>query len=114
LPNNYLICNDLKTWDLILLQFDQNSKNWVERKRIAGIGQSVPNYFRFMKTRVSDDTNYFLWMRGESDVSIVDVSDFSARHIHNFWNFRGENAKAAAVALDSSATKVVGIGFIEG
>jgi hypothetical protein len=67
-----------------------------------------------MRTRVSDDQNYFLWMRGESDVSIVDSGDFSARHIHNFWNFRGENALAAAVALDSSATKVVGIGFIQG
>ena len=52
-------------------------------------------------------------MRGESDVSIVDISDFSARHIHNFWNFRGENAKGATVALDSSAIKVVGIGFVE-
>lgn len=45
---------------------------------------------------------------------MVDVSDFSARHIHNFWNFRGENAKASAIAIDSSAAKVVGIGFIEG
>lgn len=113
LPNGLLICNDLKTWDLLLLEQIED-KSWVERKRIAGIGSEVPGYFRFMRTRVSDDTNYFLWARGESDISIVDASDFSARHIHNFWNFRGQNAKAATVALDSSATKVVGIGFIEG
>ena len=47
-------------------------------------------------------------------MSIVSAEDFSARHIHNFWNFRGQDAMGAVVALDSMATKVVGVGFLEG
>ena len=66
-----------------------------------------------MRTRVSEDDRHLVWMRGESDISLVDITDFSARHIHNFWNFRGENAKGTVVAIDPKATKVVGIGFIE-
>ena len=66
-----------------------------------------------MKTKISDNLNNFLWVRGESDVSIVSTQDFGARHIHNFWKFRGENAKAVLLGLDCTARKVVGIGFTE-
>lgn len=45
-------------------------------------------------------------------MSIVALSDFSARHIHNFWNFKGNHANAISVAISSDARKVVGIGFI--
>ena len=100
LPNGNLIYNDLSTWDLCLLE-QTGSNSWTEKKRISGIGQGCPGYFRFMRTRVSDDDQNFLWLRGKHDLSIVDARDFSAKHIHNFWNFRGENSNAVAVALDS-------------
>lgn len=54
-----------------------------------------------MKTRVTDDDYHFLWVRGDHDLSIVDARDFSAKHIHNFWNFKGQNSNAVAIALDS-------------
>lgn len=54
-----------------------------------------------------------IWLRGPSEVSIVDISDFSARHIHNFWNFKGAYSKAVSVAMDSAAIKLVGIGFLD-
>ena len=66
-----------------------------------------------MKTRVSEDDRHIIWIRGPSEISLVDTRDFSARHIHNFWNFRGENSKGTVVAIDPTASKVVGIGFIE-
>lgn len=113
LPNGNLIYNDFGSWDLVLLE-QTGSNSWSEKKRITGIGAGSPGYFKFMKTRVADDDKNFLWLRGKHDLSIVDSRDFSAKHIHNFWNFRGENSNAVAVALDSQAQKVVGIGFVEG
>lgn len=54
-----------------------------------------------------------IWLRGPSEVSIVDIGDFSARHIHNFWNFKGSFSKATTVAMDADANKLVGLGFLE-
>lgn len=54
-----------------------------------------------------------IWLRGPSEVSIVDISDFSARHIHNFWNFKGAYSNATAVAMDAESIKLVGLGFLD-
>ena len=71
------------------------------------------DYYRLIKTRVSDDEEHLLWLRSQSEISIVNIANFSARHIHNFWNFKGTHARATAVGLDSTGTKLAGIGFIE-
>lgn len=55
-----------------------------------------------------------IWMRGESEVSIVNTLEFSARHINNFWNYKGVDARAIAAAIDADATRLVGIGFLPG
>lgn len=52
-------------------------------------------------------------MRGRSDLSIVSTESFSARHIHNFWNYRGKDALAIAVAVDNLASGIVGIGMFQ-
>ena len=53
-----------------------------------------------------------VWLRGQHQLSIVNTHDFSARHIHNFWNFNGSHAHATAVAINAQASKIAGIGFI--
>jgi len=55
-----------------------------------------------------------IWFRGESDISIVNTGEFSARHINNFWNYKGVDAKGIAAAIDADATRLVGIGFLPG
>ena len=67
-----------------------------------------------IQTRVGDDDRYMIWLRGESEISIVNTREFSARHINNFWNYKGVDAKAIAAAIDAEATRLVGIGFIPG
>jgi len=37
LPNGDIICNDLETWDLVLLD-----KNFQEKKRVSGMGNGIP------------------------------------------------------------------------
>lgn len=51
-------------------------------------------------------------MRGPSSISFVETTNFSVKHIHNFWNFRGVEALGQVVAVDPDATKVVGIGKV--
>lgn len=53
-----------------------------------------------------------VWMRGPSSISLVETSNFSAKHIHNFWNFRGVQSNGLVVAIDPDATKAVGIGEV--
>ena len=55
-----------------------------------------------------------VWMRGPSSISLVETNNFSAKHIHNFWNFRGVQALGQVVAIDPDATKAVGIGMVDG
>jgi hypothetical protein len=52
-------------------------------------------------------------MRGPSSISLVETSNFSAKHIHNFWNFRGVESNGIVAAIDPEATKAVGIGEID-
>jgi hypothetical protein len=54
-----------------------------------------------------------VWMRGPSSISIVELPTFSAKHIHNFWNFRGVESQGMVVAIDPEALKAVGIGQVE-
>lgn len=110
LPNGDTIVNDFgEGWDLVLLD-----PKFVEKERLEGLDDPVPGYFRMIKTRVGDDDNYMIWMRGRSEISIVNTFDFSARHINNFWNYRGRDANAVAAAIDPDATRLVGIGFLPG
>lgn len=110
LPNGDTIVNDFgEGWDLILLD-----QNFAEKERLEGLGDPVPPYFRMVQTRVGDDERFMIWFRGEAEISIVNTMDFSARHINNFWNYRGVDARAIAAAIDSDATRLVGIGFLPG
>jgi hypothetical protein len=81
---------------------------------LEGCDQSPPDCFKLMRTRVSEDDKFILWMRGKSDISIVCIESFSARHIHNFWNFKSTDASAIAVAVDNLASAIVGIGVLPG
>ncbi len=53
-------------------------------------------------------------MRGTSDLSIVSTESFSARHINNFWSYRGKEVTAIAVGVDSIASAIVGLGLFSG
>jgi hypothetical protein len=108
LPNGDLICNEFNSWDLILLD-----RNLNEKQRLSGSGAGDPDYYRLIKTRCADDEDHMIWLRGASEISIIDIEDFSARHIHNFWNFKGKHAFATAAALDNTGSKLVGIGFLD-
>lgn len=88
--------------------------NFKEKERLEGLGDAPPGYSRMMKTRVGDDDNYMIWMRGKHEISIVNTYDFSARHINNFWNYRGRDVNAVAAAIDPEASRLVGIGFMPG
>lgn len=80
--------------------------------RLEGSGGPVPEHFKQIKTRSSENEDYILWLRGPSEVSIVSTESFSARHIFNFWNYKGRDALGMAVAVDNMASAIVGIGNI--
>lgn len=110
MPNGDIIVNDFSEgWDLILLEPD-----FKERERLEGLNDQIPGYFKLMKSRTGEDDSYMIWLRGVSDISIINTMDFSARHINNFWNYRGEDARGLAAALDKGATKLVGLGYMPG
>jgi hypothetical protein len=110
LPNGNFILNDFtEGWDLILL-----SPEFEELERLEGTNDLLPGYYRAIKTRTSEDEKFILWMRGKSDLSIVSTESFSARHIHNFWNYRGKDCNAIAVAVDNKASAIVGLGMLQG
>lgn len=110
LPNGDLIVNDYSEgWDLVLLD-----PQFQEKERLEGLNDPVPGYFKYIKTRTAEDDSYMIWNRGVSEISIVNTMDFSARHINNFWNYRGEQARGIATALDRGATRLVGLGYIPG
>ena len=83
MPNGDTIVNDFgEGWDLILLD-----PNFCEKERLQGLNDPIPPYFRMIQTRVGDDKKFIIWFRGESEISIVNIAEFSARHINNFWNY---------------------------
>jgi len=103
-----IIVNDFESgWDLVLLDQEFN-----EIERLEGLGDPVPPYRHLIRTRVGEDDRYMCWLRGESEVSIVNIEEFSARHINNFWMFAGKPVKAVCVGVDVFATKLCGIGFL--
>ena len=86
--------------------------NFNEKQKLEGLGNPVPSYHRVMKTRTGDDDDYMVWLRGGSDVSIVNTQEFQARHINNFFAYRDRDVRALAAAIDRDATKLVGIGYL--
>lgn len=109
LPNGDVICNDFANWDLVLLD-----RNFDEKKRLPGTNQGVPDYYRLIKTRSSDDNTHLLHLRGPSELSLVHLPTFTARHIHNFFNFKQEQSLCTALTMDSEGKKIAGLGFIPG
>lgn len=106
LKNGNIIFNDLSQgWDLFLM-----SSDFKILERLEGSREGVPQYFKSIKTRNSENDEYILWLRGVSEVSIVSVNSFCARHIFNFWNYKGKDLQGIVVALDNMASAIVGIG----
>ncbi len=66
-----------------------------------------------IKTRVTNDDLHLVWMRGPSAISLVETSTLSAKHIHNFWTFKGQESLGLVVAIDPDSVKAVGIGQIK-
>ena len=66
-----------------------------------------------IKTRVTNDDLQLVWMRGPSSISLVETTNLSAKHIHNFWNFKGAESLGLVVAIDPEANKAVGIGQLK-
>ena len=83
-----------------------------EKERLQGLSHQSPDYFKSIRTRTGVDNKYLLWLRGQSDLSIVNLEEFSARHVNNFWNYKGKNMRALVGAINNEATKLVGIGCL--
>jgi len=116
LRNGDFLCSDFTNWDII--RYDSS---FTELERLEGNSKLLPckrnitvAVYKNIRTRVTDDDAGFVWLRSPTEISLVNIGDFSVKHIHNFWNFRGKDAKAVAVAVDSICKKVVGVGFSEG
>lgn len=67
-----------------------------------------------MKTRVSGDERYLVWINGASNLSIVNISDFTSKEIKFFWRYKNHDVLATCAALNHDATRIVGIGLVRG
>ena len=72
LEKEFLIVNDLETWDLVI--FDEEGN---ELKKLEGKGEHVPSYARAIKTKFCEDSDFLLWLKSPSSLSLVDLGDFS-------------------------------------
>lgn len=102
-----MIVNDLETWDLLILDEEGN-----ELKRLKGKGDNVPSYARAIKTKYCEDSDFLLWLSSPSNLSIVDLGDFSERELENFWRYKSFSVYGTAVTSNRSASRIAGIGFI--
>lgn len=66
-----------------------------------------------MKTRVSSDERYLVWINGQSNLSIVNISDFTSKEIRFFWKYQNFEMLATSAAINHDATRIVGIGFMD-
>jgi hypothetical protein len=109
LDKEFIVANDLASWDLLVLD-DEG----VELKRISGTGDGAPGYARAIKTRYCDDCDFVMWMKSPTEMSIVDMGDFSEKPLENFWKYQGHDVYGTTVAANVDATKIVGVGFVPG
>ena len=108
LEKEFIIVNDFQSWDLLVL--DDEGR---ELKRIKGKGTGAPGYARAIKTRYCDDSDYVLWMKSPTEMSIVDMGDFGEIPLPNFWTYKGLEVCCTAVAANETASKIAGIGFVQ-
>jgi hypothetical protein len=106
LDKEFIVVNDFQSWDLLVLD-DEGT----ELKRLPGTGEGAPGYARAIKTRYCDDCDYILWMKSPTEMSIVDMGDFSEQPLNNFWKYNGHEVYGTTVASNEDASRIVGIGF---
>lgn len=108
LEKEFIIVNDFQNWDLLVL--DDEGR---ELKRLKGKGTGAPGYARAIKTRYCDDSDYVLWMKSPTEMSVVDMGDFGEILLPDFWYYKDFPVCCTAVAGDETATKIAGIGFVQ-
>ena len=107
LEKEFVIVNDLETWDLLILDEEGN-----ELKRLKGRGVDVPSYARAIKTKYCEDSDILLWLNSPSGLSLVDLGDFSEHELEDFWRYKGFSVYGTAVTSNRDASRIAGIGFI--
>jgi hypothetical protein len=109
LDKEFIVANDFNSWDLLV--FDDEG---TELQRIKGTGKGAPGYARAIKTRYCQDADNIMWLKSPTEMSIVDMGDFSETALPNFWSYKGNQVYATSVAANEDASRIVGIGFVPG
>ena len=108
LRNGYIILNDLKDWDLVILDSSLREKG-----RLKGEGGELPFYYKSMNLRSVSHDKFIIWLNEPSSASIVKVPEFTSTHIKNFWVYKGKLAQPYAMVVGSDGTLLVGLGEVE-
>lgn len=108
LDNGDTLVNNFENWDLVLLD-----KNLAEKGKLSGVGRAVPQNYKKIKTRNSEDEKSLLWLSGPENLSLVNTGNLSSKEIRQFWRYNGRAVEPVACAISPSGRKVVGIGALD-
>lgn len=107
-PMGDTLVNNFENWDLVLLD-----RNLHEKGKLPGSAKMLPENYKKVRTRNSEDDNNLLWLSGPEHLSIVKTGTLTSNEIRNFWKFNGRNVLPVACAITPSGSKIVGIGSID-
>ncbi len=105
LDSGDILVNNFDNWDLVLLD-----SNFNEKGKLSGASRSLPNNYKKIKTRNSEDDAHLLWLSGPENLSVVNTSNLSSNEIRFFWKFNDKNVRPVACAISPSGKKIVGVG----
>jgi hypothetical protein len=97
-----------------LVQFDMKMK---ELKRIKGTpyteGDTEATKNMFTNKRVIQPINSskLLWLKGMSSLAIVELPQFEAKEIPNFWTYSGAKCSSLFVLANADFKRIAGVGI---
>ena len=110
LKNGNLLVHESKSYDLV----EYSAANFKEIKRIKGIPGVGLDQEAMRTSRHSHDEGTLPWMKGNGDISLINMKDFSMREVLGFFGSNKDTDLLPMFSVASrAADKVFGVSFIK-
>jgi hypothetical protein len=109
LRNGNILVQESKTFDII-----EYSPVFKELKRVKGIAGIAFDQEGIRSSRHSHDETTIPWMKGNGDLSLISLKDFSMREVNKFFGpVKSDDLVPLLVVCSKTGDKVFGISTIK-
>ena len=107
LRNGNFIVQECKSYDIVEI-----SPQFKEMRRIKGIPGPILDNEAIRSCRHSHDENTLPWIKGNGDIALITMKDFSMREVKNFFGKTEESVIPLLCICSSNGEKAFGVSMV--